>query len=83
MSYQPCHSEGTHKNENDIKRLIVNGCRRGVCTHEGCDIPLEKRGMAGKGSHYVAQDVITALQKQTSPDEMIDRMRRNGILAKK
>lgn len=83
MTYQSYHSLGTHKNENEIKRLIVDGCRRGICTHEGCDIPLEKRGMAGKGSHYIAQDTITALQKQTSTEEMIDRMRRRGILAKK
>jgi len=45
-------SEGTHKNEAEIKRLIVDGYKRGVCDHEGRDIPIEKRGMAGKGSHF-------------------------------
>ena len=80
MPYQPCRSEGTHKNENDIKRLIVDGCRRGVCTHDGCDIPLEKRGRVGKGSHYIANQNVGLL---TSAEEMIARMRKNGILPKK
>lgn len=80
MSYQPCHSEGTHKNENEIKQKIVDCCRRGVCDQDGRDIPLQKRGMAGKGSHYIANNLLGL---QSTPDELIDRMRRNGIIAKK
>ncbi len=39
-------------NEEQIKRAIVDGYRRGVCTADGCHIPEDKRGMAGKGSHF-------------------------------
>jgi len=77
------HPMGTHKNEEPIKKMIVDGYRRGVCTADGGDIPLERRGMAGKGSHYVGQAAITALQKQTSIDEMLERMMRCGIISRK
>ena len=73
----------TFKNEEPLKKLIVDGYRRGVCDHEGRDIPLAKRGMAGKGSHYIAQGTLISLQRQTSNEDMIARMRRNGLLPKK
>ena len=41
-----------HKNEEEIKRKIVDGYKRGVCDHNGVTIPRERRGMAGKGSHF-------------------------------
>jgi len=42
------------RNEERIKRMIVDGYKRGVCTHDGGDIPMHRRGMAGKGSHFIA-----------------------------
>jgi hypothetical protein len=38
--------------EEKIKRAIVDGYKRGVCTADGGHIPNEHRGMAGKGSHF-------------------------------
>jgi len=38
--------------EEAVKKKIVDGYKRGVCTHAGGHIPPEKRGMAGKGSHF-------------------------------
>jgi hypothetical protein len=80
MAYQPVHQEGMHKNENEIKRLIVDTCRRGCCDHEGRDIPLGHRGRVGKGSHYIANHSVGI---QSSPKELIERMRKNGLLPKK
>lgn len=45
--------------EENIKSAIVNGYRRGVCDKNGATIPKEKRGMAGKGSHFGTCTVIT------------------------
>ena len=36
----------------EIKRAIVKGYRAGFCDHNGCHIAPERRGMAGKGSHF-------------------------------
>jgi hypothetical protein len=41
--------------EQVIKDKIVDGYKRGVCDHNGCHIPPEKRGMAGKGSRFIAK----------------------------
>jgi hypothetical protein len=46
-------SREAKQQEEAIKKKIVDGYRRGVCDHNGCHIPLDKRGMAGKGSHFV------------------------------
>jgi len=35
-----------------VKSKIVDGYRRGVCDHEGQNIPKERRGSAGKGSRF-------------------------------
>lgn len=40
------------KQTDQIKNAIVKGYKRGVCTADGCDIALEKRGRNGKGSHF-------------------------------
>jgi hypothetical protein len=42
---------------DSIKKSIVSGYKRGVCTADGGWIPYEKRGMAGKGSHYIGRIV--------------------------
>ena len=47
------------KNTQEVKRLIVNGYRRGTCDHNGDTIPDERRGMAGKGSHFLKCLVTT------------------------
>jgi len=41
-----------HKNENVIKEAIVDRYRCGICDYKGRTIPKDKRGMAGKGSHF-------------------------------
>jgi hypothetical protein len=46
-------SKKARQQEEAIKRKIVDGYRRGVCTWEGNDIPQEKRGSAGKGSRFI------------------------------
>ena len=38
--------------EEKIKSHIVDRYRAGMCDHNGGFIPREKRGMAGKGSHF-------------------------------
>ena len=38
--------------QEQIKRAIVSGYRRGLCTAVGGDIPIAKRGSAGKGSRF-------------------------------
>jgi len=40
------------KEQQQIKRAIVRGYRKGSCDHRGRHIPPEKRGMAGKGSRF-------------------------------
>ena len=46
-------SDNSYKKEQEqIKKAIVKGYRRGVCTADGCHIPEERRGMAGKGSRF-------------------------------
>lgn len=40
------------QDEQKVKDMIVRGYRAGVTDVHGCAIPHEKRGMAGKGSHY-------------------------------
>jgi dTDP-4-amino-4,6-dideoxygalactose transaminase len=72
-----------YKDEQLVKEKIIDCYHRGTTNHEGVTIPIEKRGKAGKGSHYIALGAITELQKQTTADEMIERMKRRGILAKK
>jgi len=47
-------SREARRQEEAVKQKIVEGYRRGVCNHNGGYMPPEKRGMAGKGSHYVA-----------------------------
>jgi hypothetical protein len=79
MAYQPCHSEGTHKNENAIKNAIVQSCSAGLCDDEGRTVPVEKR-KAGKGHHFIANQKVGLM---STPDEIIARMRRAGILPKK
>jgi hypothetical protein len=79
MAYQPCHSEGTHKNENAIKNAIVQSCRAGLCDNEGRNIPVEHRGRTGKGSHYIANQSVGI---QSTAEELIARMRKSGILPK-
>lgn len=80
MAYQSCHQEGTHRNEDAIKKQIVDCCRRGTCGPNGEDIPLEHRRPGGKGSHYIANQRVGLM---STPDEIIARMRRAGILPKK
>jgi len=41
-----------NKNEDQIKNAIVDKYRKGIVDHNGVTIPKEKRGMAGKGSHF-------------------------------
>lgn len=47
-------SQKQMNNTDKIKQAIVNGCRRGVCDHNGGYIPIEKMGQNGQGSHYIA-----------------------------
>ena len=37
----------------DVKRRIVEGYRRGVCTADGGQIPKDKQGQCGKGSQFI------------------------------
>lgn len=41
------------KNTELIKKKIVDTYRRGVCDHNGNTIPKHKRGMSGKGCHFI------------------------------
>jgi len=47
-------SKEARQQEEKIKQKIVDGYRRGVCDSEGHTIPKNKRGMSGKGSHFIA-----------------------------
>ncbi len=38
--------------EEDVKRKIVDGYRRGVCDAEGRTLPRRKWGAAGRGSRF-------------------------------
>jgi hypothetical protein len=42
------------KNEEVIKKKIVDGYKRGVCDHTGKTIPQERRSRNWKGSHFMA-----------------------------
>lgn len=42
-----------NRDVQQVKETIVKGYRAGICDHNGCHIPKEKRGMAGKGSHFI------------------------------
>lgn len=48
-----------HKNEEAVKKKIVDGYKRGVCDHEGRHIDKSNRGQAGKGSHFLECTKIT------------------------
>jgi hypothetical protein len=50
-----------------------------LCDNDGKTIPVEKRG-AGKGSHFIGNQKVGLM---STPDEIIARMRRAGILPKK
>jgi len=45
-------AERTHKNEEPIKKAIVNARERGVCDRNGVTLPKAKRGAAGKGDRF-------------------------------
>lgn len=45
-------TKAARQQEEAIKQKIVDGCKRGVCTHDGGYIPPEHRGGAGTGSHF-------------------------------
>jgi len=46
-------SAGQRESEEAIKKRIVDGYKRGVCTWEGGHIPKESRGAVGKGSRFM------------------------------
>ncbi len=45
--------EKKHKNEDNIKDMIVSAYRAGKCDHNGKSLPKDKWGMAGKGSRFM------------------------------
>ena len=47
-------SKEARQQEENIKQKIMDGYRRDVCDSEGRTIPMGKRGMSGKGSHFMA-----------------------------
>ena len=57
-------SNQSRKSEEDIKQKIVDGYHRGVCDHNGNTIPIERRGMAGKGSHFSPNLIPTERYRQ-------------------
>lgn len=42
----------TFKNEEPVKKAIMDGRARGVCDRNGNTIPSHKRGSAGKGDRF-------------------------------
>ena len=72
-------SEGQTKSarmqEEVVKRMIVDGYRRGVCTADGGHIPVEHRGMSGKGSAFIFKP--TQAYRDTM-DRVFGKKRRKG-----
>jgi len=70
-------AERHFKNEEPVQKLIMAGYRAGLCDHNGNTIPPEKRGMAGKGSHF-SRNLVTSDLYRRNYDRIFRRKKNNA-----